>query len=377
MNKVFDNKLGLFVSGLVLGLIAVVLAMGGNPGNMAFCIACFIRDIAGGIKLHQAGVVQYFRPEIAGLVLGSFLIAVSTKEFKVVSGENPLQKFVLGACTMIMALVFLGCPLRMVIRMSGGDLNAYVAFVGFTLGIVCGAQFLKNGYEMTDSKKENNSFSGYILPILLVVGLILYNLPQEQAAVEAALAQVAEGQKSVNGLLFAHTIQGAGPGGAHAAVLLAFVLAIVFGIIAQRARTCFAGSIRNLIFTKDAGLILPIAGLFVAMLVYNITAGKFNPSFDGQPVAHNEHLWNFISMFGVGLAATFAGGCPLRQLILSGEGKVDSVMNVFGMLIGAAFAHNFALASSANGTTANGRIMCIVCLVIVVAIGIANSKKKA
>ena len=356
MNKVFDNKFGLFVSGIVLGLIAVVLAMGGNPGNMAFCIACFVRDIAGGIKLHQAGVVQYFRPEIAGLVVGSFLIAVASKEFKVTSGENPLQKFVLGACTMILALVFLGCPLRMVIRMSGGDLNAYVAFVGFTLGIVCGAQFLKNGYEMTDSKKEKNSLSGYILPVLLVVGLILYNLPQTTA-------------------LFAHSVEG--PGSQHAAVATAFVLAIVFGIIAQRARTCFAGSIRNLIFTKEAGMILPICGLFITLLVYNVVVGKFNPSFTGQPVAHSEHVWNFISMFGVGLAATFAGGCPLRQLILSGEGKVDSVMNVFGMLIGAAFAHNFALASSGNGTTANGRIMCIVCLLIVICIGVSNSKKKA
>ena len=214
MNKVFDNKLGLFVSGVVLGLIAVVLAIGGNPGNMAFCIACFVRDIAGGLKLHQAGVVQYFRPEIAGLVVGSFVIAVANKEFKVTSGENPLQKFVLGACTMIMALVFLGCPLRMVIRMSGGDLNAYVAFVGFALGIVCGAIFLKNGYEMTDSKKEKNSLSGYILPILLVVGLILYNLPQTTE-------------------LFAHSVEG--PGAAHAAVAVAFVLAIAFGIIAQRA----------------------------------------------------------------------------------------------------------------------------------------------
>ena len=377
MNKVFDSKLGLFVSGLVLGLIAVVLAIGGNPGNMAFCIACFIRDIAGGIKLHQAGVVQYFRPEIAGLVLGSFIISLMTKEFKVTSGENPLQKFVLGALTMIMALVFLGCPLRMVIRMSAGDLNAYVAFVGFVLGIVCGAIFLKNGYEMTDSKKENNSFSGFILPILLVVGMILYNLPQEQAAVETALAQAGEEQKSVLGLLFAHTIKGAGPGGAHAAVVVSFVLAIVFGIIAQKARTCFAGSIRNLIFTKDASMILPICGLFVALLVYNVVAGKFNPSFTGQQIAHNESLWNFISMFGVGLAATFAGGCPLRQLILAGEGKIDSVMNVFGMLVGAAFAHNFALASSASGTTANGRVICIVALIIVVIIGCANTKKKA
>ena len=39
---------------------------------------------------------------------------------------------------MIGALVFLGCPLRMVIRMSAGDLNAWVALIGFALGVaVC------------------------------------------------------------------------------------------------------------------------------------------------------------------------------------------------------------------------------------------------
>ena len=39
--------------------------------------------------------------------------------------------------------------------------------------------------------------------------------------------------------------------------------------------------------------------------------------------------WNgwFVSMFGVGLAATFAGGCPLRQLILTGKGGTDNAAN--------------------------------------------------
>ncbi len=40
------------------------------------------------------------------------------------------------------------------------------------------------------------------------------------------------------------------------------------------------------------------------------------------------------------------GGCPLRQLILAGEGNGDSAVAVFGMVIGAAVAHNFKLAAS-------------------------------
>ncbi|MFR6395122.1 MAG: hypothetical protein ACLUNQ_08625 [Oscillospiraceae bacterium] len=39
---------------------------------------------------------------------------------------------------MIGALAFLGCPLRMVLRIGGGDLNAVVGLVGFTLGIFIG-----------------------------------------------------------------------------------------------------------------------------------------------------------------------------------------------------------------------------------------------
>lgn len=41
---------------------------------MAFCIACFVRDTAGALGMHQAEVVQYARPEIIGLVLGSLLL---------------------------------------------------------------------------------------------------------------------------------------------------------------------------------------------------------------------------------------------------------------------------------------------------------------
>lgn len=355
MNKLFDNKIGLLVSGLVLGALICVLIATGNPGNMAICVACFIRDIAGATKFHTAGVVQYFRPEIVGFVLGSFIIANASKEFKVVSGGAPLTKLLLGACTMILALVFLGCPLRMILRMSGGDLNAYVAFVGFVVGILAGIFFLKNGYELTEAKKENSSVAGYIIPLVLVIVLVLYNLPQTTQ-------------------LFGHSEKG--PGSLHAPVILALVIALIIGMVAQKSRMCFAGSIRNIFLTKDLSLFLLIFGIYIVVMVYNIINGKFNLSFTGQPIAHTEGLWNFLSMFGVGLAATFAGGCPLRQLILTGEGHIDNALNVVGMLIGAAIAHNFSLASSGDGTTAGGRVATIVCLIIVLIIGFSEMNKK-
>ena len=120
------KKENLFVilTGVVIGIAALVLTALGNPANMGFCIACFERDIAGAVGLHSAAKVQYVRPEIIGLVLGSFLMALASKEWKARAGSSSALRFVLGAFVMIGALAFLGCPLRMVLRLAGGDLNA-------------------------------------------------------------------------------------------------------------------------------------------------------------------------------------------------------------------------------------------------------------
>ena len=115
------------LAGIAVGIAALLLTALGNPANMGFCIACFERDIAGALHLHSAKVVQYVRPEIIGLVLGAFLMSLTNKEFRAKAGSAPATHFVLGALVMIGALVFLGCPLRMVIRIAGGDLSASAA----------------------------------------------------------------------------------------------------------------------------------------------------------------------------------------------------------------------------------------------------------
>ena len=119
-----NDKKGIIIAGGAVGIIAVLLVYFGNPANMGFCIACFIRDIAGGIGMHRAEVVQYIRPEVIGLVLGAFLLSLKNKEFQTKGGSSPFTRFVLGIVVMIGALIFLGCPLRMVLRIAGGDLNA-------------------------------------------------------------------------------------------------------------------------------------------------------------------------------------------------------------------------------------------------------------
>ena len=76
-----------------------------------------------------------------------------------------------------------------------------------------------------------------------------------------------------------------------------------------------------------------------------------------------------------GLACTLLGGCPMRQLILAGEGNSDSAITVLGLAVGAAFAHNFGLAASGKGVPLNGKVAVIIGFIVVAIIGFVNTRK--
>ena len=91
------QEYGLIVlTGVVVGLAALILTAAGNPKNMGFCIACFLRDIAGALGMHSSANVQYIRPEIIGIVLGAAIAAAATREFRAKAGSSPACRFVLG-----------------------------------------------------------------------------------------------------------------------------------------------------------------------------------------------------------------------------------------------------------------------------------------
>ena len=352
------NWLVVATGGLV-GLAAVVLTLLGNPANMGFCIACFLRDIAGATGMHGAAVVQYFRPEIVGLVVGAFIMAVATKEFRAKAGSAPAVRFVMGAFVMIGALAFLGCPLRMVLRMAGGDLNAWVALLGFAGGIAIGVVCLNKGFSLKRAYDAAPA-EGVALPVVLT-GLFLLFL------IVPGIFKFSE----------------KGPGSMHAPVLVALLIAIVVGALAQKARLCMAGGLRDAIMFKDFKLLFGFVAIFLVALVGNLILGKFKLGFAGQPVAHSDHLWSILGMALVGWGSVLLGGCPLRQLILAGSGNGDSAVTVFGMIVGAAFAHNFGLAGAAasadaaGGVGIKGRIAVVIGLVVMAAIAYFNIPKKS
>lgn len=166
------ERLAIVLAGLITGAIAVALTRLGNPANMGFCIACFLRDISGALGLHQAAAVQYIRPEIPGLVLGSLAAALVKKEFAPRGGSAPVTRFILGFFVMIGCLMFLGCPFRMILRLAGGDGNALLGFAGFAAGILAGVFFLNRGYSLKRTYKQPAAEGG-ALPAIMAVFLAL------------------------------------------------------------------------------------------------------------------------------------------------------------------------------------------------------------
>lgn len=353
MKKVKDKRtMWMILTGLVIGAISVVLVHFGNPANMGFCIACFLRDTAGSLGMHQAGVVQYIRPEIIGLVLGSLIMAVAGKEFKSQGGSAPMTRFVLGFFVMVGALMFLGCPLRMVLRIAGGDLNAIVGLVGFVGGILLGILCLNKGFSLRRTYEQSPLEGGMISAIQVALLVLLVAAPSF--------------------LLFSAE----GPGSMHAPIALSLIAGLVVGALAQKTRLCMVGGIRDAVLFKDFYLLWGFVAIIVAALVGNLVTKGFHFGFAGQPVAHTDALWNILGMVLVGFASVLLGGCPLRQLILAGSGNSDSAVTVMGLVVGAAFCHNFKLAASAEGPTPNGKIAVILGLVVVALIAVFNIQKQ-
>ena len=98
-------------------------------------------------------------------------------------------------------------------------------------------------------------------------------------------------------------------------------------------------------------MFLGLVTVIVAATIGNLVFGQYKFGFEGQPIAHNEFIWNFAGMTLAGLCFSLCEGCPGKHLVQCGSGNLNSAIFVAGMMCGGAIAHNFSLASSAKGIT--------------------------
>ncbi len=322
----------LFALVFALGALAALLVAAGNPGNMGLCGACFLRDVAGSLGLFPAPAPRVFRPELVGIALGALACVFARRNFIARSGSHAASRFMLGVLMGFGALVFLGCPFRMFQRLGGGDLTAWAALPGFLAGVGVALQFEKRGYSI-----------GKTSPAPLAVGLWT-------PFVALSLLCV---------FLLGGVLVGPGAGDAsgppHATWTIALGAGVAAGVVLSLTGFCGISAARD-VFRPGKRMLLASLLLIAGYAIVAVLTGRFRISFDGQPIAHGDWLWNALALALVGMTGAFAGGCPVRQLVMAGEGNGDALVVVAGLTAGGALAHTLGIASSPAGVTDAGRV---------------------
>jgi len=348
------------LTGGFMGLAGVILSFYGNPPNTGFCVSCFMENIAGSLGLHGNIRMQYIRPEIIGFVLGSFLISVYKKEFKPTIGSSPLLRFFVGILLIIGCSVFMGCPVKMILRISAGDLTALTGIAGLAAGVFIGIKFIEGGFSLGRPIKLPLA-NGFLIPAFMFLLLIL--LLWEPVFI---------------------SISRKGAGAQHAPLFISLFASLIVGGLAQRTGFCITGGLARPFLwgarevkgcPKSTGLLIGIISFFGVALFSSILTGQFSLGWHGQPSSNESYGWNFLGMLMVGFGSVLIKGCPFRQLVLAGQGDNDAGAAVLGMLAGAALVQNWGLGGNPSGTPYEGQVAVLIGICLLLIIGLIYRRR--
>ena len=339
------------VSGLAVGLAGAGLVLLGNPRNSGICASCFAENVAGALRLHGDPRMSYLRPELPGFVLGATLASFAARGFQARSGSAPLVRFFVGAFLIVGSSVFLGCPIKAVLRLAGGDLTSLAGIAGLVAGTWLGVRFLKRGFFLGKSARTG-ALAGWVVPAAMAL---------------LAVASVLGPPAFTGGLV--------GAAREHAPPLLSLGIGLVVGALAQRSKFCVSGSLRNFFLTRSPRALGGLGLLLAGALAVNLAGGLFQPGFHGQPGSHPDAAWSAAGMFLVGLGAVLVGGCPFRQLVLAGEGDADAGAAVLGMLVAGGLVQSWGLRSTIAGATPAGKLATLIGLVLVLGTALAYRER--
>ena len=323
------------ISGALLGLLGVLLSVWGNPENSGICVSCFIENSAGALGLHGNGRLQYLRPELIGFVVGAFGSTLLNREFRSRGGSAPVVRFAAGFFLIVGCAVFIGCPIKLFLRLAAGDLTALAGVAGLVVGVWGGLKALAYGVEFGRlSPAAAPAGSGLLAPMFFLV-LLLFVL------ISPPLLQVSDRGSSAQ----------------HAPLAASLCAGLLLGFVAQRSRFCITGSVRDiLLMGRRAPLLWGGSAFLGTAFLTSFATGRFHPGFAGQPGSHQEYLWSFLGMALVGGLSVLIGGCPFRQLVKSGEGDTDATLVVAGMFIGGALVQAWGLAATTAGVPVAGKL---------------------
>lgn len=121
------------------------------PDAYGICMACHGRDLVNWISNDLFGTRLTIAPAsvvfplltVVGVVIGGWLAARLTGEFRFRKPSKPVKSFVHGLLVMNFGLLAAGCSTRLALRFGAGEPLAAMGFGAMVVGIVLGTLWLR------------------------------------------------------------------------------------------------------------------------------------------------------------------------------------------------------------------------------------------
>lgn len=348
-----DSAAALALLGGLFGAAAIGLTALGNPASTGLCASCFLVNVAGALGLHGKASQSYLRPELLGIVLGAFFAAAGAREFRVRGGSSPLLHFAGGAFLLLSCEVFIGCPIKGLLRTAGGGAAGFAGLLGLAAGVLFAVPFLSDGFALAPKRPAPEGV-GLVLPGAAFLLLLYGSFGTELFAASGA------------GGVRAH----------HAPFAVSALAGLFFGAAGQRSRFCVTGSVKTAAVARDFRELAGPAGFLFVAVGLNLATGAFAPTLALEPGAHTELLWAFLAMAVVGFGAILLSGCPFRQLVLAAGGDLDAGAAVAGMIAGAALSVALGIGSSPAGVSGAGKLAVLAGAAFFLAAGLVKRRRE-
>jgi hypothetical protein len=141
-------------TGIACGVLAVAagtLFEVRPPEAYGICMACHGRDLVNWTINQMAGAHLTVAPAslvypvltTIGVLLGGWIGARTSGEFRWWTPDNPVKLFVHGLLVMNFALLAGGCSIRLLLRTASGEALGMMGFAGMAIGVVLGTFWLR------------------------------------------------------------------------------------------------------------------------------------------------------------------------------------------------------------------------------------------
>ena len=152
------TRRGIRVTGLQAGIVLALVGVGLGaffqvrpPDAYGVCMACHGRDLVDSVTNTLTGSRLTVAPAslvfplltVVGVVIGGFIAAVVSGEFRFRRPTRALRSFAYGVLVMNFALLAAACSIRLLLRTSAGDPLGLIGFLAMAAGVVLATVWLR------------------------------------------------------------------------------------------------------------------------------------------------------------------------------------------------------------------------------------------